>query len=55
MAPRKQKKQKRANTVERAERALEQASDKPKPKTDDPARDKAPVNDGVIGPLPHAD
>jgi hypothetical protein len=55
MANRKPKKRKRATTVERAERALEQASDKPKPKTDDPARDKTPTEGAVIGPLPHAD
>jgi hypothetical protein len=54
MATRKPPK-KRANTVERAEQALEKASDKPKPKTDDPARDKAPMEGGVIQPLPHAD
>jgi hypothetical protein len=55
MATRKQKKRKRANTIERAEQALEKTSDKPKQKTDDPVRDKAPMNDCVIGPLPHAD
>ncbi|HUQ08100.1 MAG TPA: hypothetical protein VM261_36645 [Kofleriaceae bacterium] len=45
----------RATTVERAEQALEQASDKPPPRTDDPARDKATIEDGVIKPLKHAD
>lgn len=45
----------RASTVERAEQALEQTSDKPPPRTDDPARDKAKIEDGVIEPLKHAD
>jgi hypothetical protein len=46
---------KRATTVERAEQVLEQASDKPAPRTDDPTRDKAKIEDGVIEPLKHAD
>jgi hypothetical protein len=46
---------KRATTVERAEQALEQASDKPPPRTDDPSRDKAHIQDGAIKPLKHAD
>lgn len=46
----------RKNTRERAERALEQTSDKPPQRTDDPARDKAKIDaDGVIQPLKHAD
>jgi len=45
----------RKNTLERAERALEQTSDKPPQRTDDPASDKAKIEDGVIRPLKHAD
>lgn len=46
---------KRATTVERAEQALEQASEKPVQHTDDPSRDKATIEDGAIAPLEHAD
>lgn len=51
----KPEKSKRATTAEVAERVLEKASDKPKPRTDDPARDEARIEDGVLEPLPHAD
>jgi hypothetical protein len=50
-----QRKRARATTVERAEQALERASEKPPQKTDDPARDKTTIADGVIEPLKHAD
>lgn len=53
--PRPNRKQKRPDTHDRAEQALEQASDKPAPRTDDPSRDKAKIEDGVIEPLKHAD
>ena len=46
---------KRASTVERAERALQDFSDKPPQKTDDPAKDRTAIEDGVIKPLDHAD
>ena len=47
---------KRADTKDRAEQALERTSDKPPQRTDDPARDKATIDeDGVIEPLKHAD
>ena len=48
--------QKRPNTVERAEQALEKATDKPPQRTDDPSTDKAKIGeDGVLKPLKHAD
>lgn len=46
---------KRASTVERAERALQDFSDKPPPSTDDPARDRTAIEDGALKPLDHAD
>jgi hypothetical protein len=45
----------RATTVERAERALERTSQNVDTHTDDPARDKAEQDDGVLKPLPHSD
>lgn len=49
-------KRKRTNTSGRAAQALENASDKPPQRTDDPSRDKTSINDdGVIEPLKHAD
>lgn len=45
----------RASTVERAERALERTSENVPSHTDDPARDKAEQDNGVIKPLPHSD
>lgn len=45
----------RPSTVERAERVLERTSENLPTHTDDPARDKAEKQDGVIKPLPHSD
>lgn len=48
-------KRKRANTVERAHRALEHTSTNEPTATDDPSADKAKQKAGVIQPLKHAD
>jgi hypothetical protein len=45
----------RADTVERAERALERTSGNVDTHTDDPSRDQAETVAGVIKPLKHSD
>jgi hypothetical protein len=55
MTPTKANPSKSADKKSRVRRAREPGAETPPVKKDDPARDKATMEDGILQPLPHSD